>query len=73
LSAALKNALDWASISFDESVSEGPLQNKKVGVVSCSYLSTNQISDSMEILENLHCNCFPEAFYLNIKPGLFLE
>lgn len=40
-------------------------------MISCSYLTENQIKDTKEIGETFHCNYFPENFYLDLRSGAF--
>lgn len=56
-SSIIKNAFDWLSDSWPDNVS--PLVNKKIGIVSSSYLTQNQIRDTIEMGEYLKCNYFP--------------
>lgn len=68
-SSIIKNAFDWLSDSWPDNVS--PLVNKKIGIVSSSYLTQNQIRDTIEMGEYLKCNYFPYPFYINLRSGAF--
>ena len=68
-SAIIKNAFDWLSDSGENNPS--PLTNKKMGIVSASYLSQNQIRDVTEMGDYLKCNYFNQPFYVSLRTGAF--
>lgn len=43
-SGIIKNAFDWLSVG-----SPNPLEDKKIGIISASYLTQNQIRDTIEM------------------------
>lgn len=69
MSGIIKNALDWLSLNLGGSPSS--LTNKKVGIISASYLTQNQIQDTIDVCKNINANCFSHTFYISLKSGAF--
>ena len=63
----LKNALDWLSRTYEDDFT--PLQKKKVGIVSSSYLTEQQIEDVKILGAHSNINVMTESFYLSLKKG----
>ena len=68
LSAAIKNALDWLSRNYNN---EEPLKNKKIGIISASYLTENQIEDIHDIAKLNNALCHRHSFYASLKTNPF--
>lgn len=65
MSATIKNALDWLSRSYNEQ----PLHKRKIGVISTSFLSQNQVEDIEDIVKLNGANFYKNNFYVSLKEG----
>lgn len=69
-SGIIKNAIDWLYRSYTGEKAS-PLVNKKVGIISSSYLTQIQVNDTIEMMKTFNCLIFGEHFYAGLGDGDF--
>jgi hypothetical protein len=62
VSPLILNAFTWLSRIYD--MKGSPLEAKKAGIMSASYLSENQIIDCIEMGNYFHMKFFNQPYYL---------
>lgn len=68
-SPLIQNAFYWLSRTYQPDYT--PLHKKKVGIVSASYLTQQQIKDIEYLGSDCNINVFGESFYVGLKTGAF--
>ena len=67
ISAVIKNALDWLSRGYENQ----PLNKKKIGAISSSFISKNQLEDIEDIGKLNGSIVYKNNFYVSLKENPF--